>query len=273
MSDAGFEALASTQTGQSGEFVFSVPGREGTYVIITQFEGVDYVSRPVRSGKNAAVADVTVYATTRDRPEIHFPYRIVLVERLGIGAIAVRELVGIVHESTRTYLGHEVTPNRRATLEVSLPRLAVDVTVARGFISSVVEKDRLIETAPLRPGSWEIAFDYQIRYWGTKATLRWILNSNTGSMDVFAPDQGERLVSDVLEAKPPGVVRGQRFLRVAGEQFPKGQVIEVTLTGLPANYAPVARWLAALLALILAGTIVMSLRASGRGEITPQEAG
>ncbi|MGH2372312.1 MAG: hypothetical protein ACRDIC_02375, partial [bacterium] len=119
----------------------------------------------------------------------------------------------------------------------------------------------------------DIALTYHVRYWGAKATLRWTLEEDTGSMDVVVPDQGAMITSLVLEAKPPGVIRGQRFLRVARSDLAKGQVIEVALTGLPGYYAPVVPWLAALLAVILAATLVISVRTTKARAVTLRQSG
>lgn len=266
--------LASTQTDRNGHFGFTLTRKDGTYVVTAVYRGVEYTSQPVgRSLNAAAVVDLPVYEPTPDRPAISFLYRLVLVDRLGVGVISFREIVGVSNPSSQTYLGGEIAPGKRATFLIDIPAGARDVTALRGVAAPIIERGRLIETSPLPPGGWEIAFAYQLRYWGTRARVRWTLEENTGSMDVVVPDRGVGLSSSLLERKPSGEVRGQRLLRLARDNLPKGQVIEVTLTGLQPNYAPVARWLAVVLALVLAISLVTSLRISRVGALSHRPSG
>lgn len=260
MSKENPSIVASAQTGRNGEFALRAQD-DGTYLILVPYRGVEYTSGPFRANASVPIAPhVVVYEPTTDRPAIHSPYRIVIMDRLGVGVISFTEIASITNQSSRTYLGKEVAPDRRVTFGLGIPKEARGVTVLRGMASPILEQGRLIDASPLQPGVREIAFAYQVPYSGTKATLRWTLEENTGSMDVVVPDQGTAITSSVLETKPPGVIRGQRFLRVARSDLPKGQVIEVALAGLPGYYAPVVPWLAALLALILTATLVTSLQ-------------
>ncbi|MGH2452406.1 MAG: hypothetical protein ACRDF5_01400 [bacterium] len=271
MSEDSATPLASTKTDHRGRFVFNVPGTESVSLVVARYRGIQYASKTLQPTSNTGASeDISVYEPTTDRPEISYSYRIVLIDRLGIGVISVREVVGVVNPSLRTYIGREDVPGRRVALSVDLPRGAEGVTVLAGIPAPIVEPGRLLDASPLVPGVRDVAFKYQVRYWGSKAALRWSLAESTGSMDVFAPDLGERLRSATLETKPSGAVRGQRFLRLAQDNLAEGDEIEVELTGLPGNYAPVARWLAGLLALMLAAVLVVSVRGSkARGNQLP----
>lgn len=266
--------IASAQTGPGGEFAFRVADTGGTYLVVARYGGVEYTSQPVRANAGATIAaDIVVYELTAERPAISFPYRIVFIDRLGVGVISVREIVEIANPSPRTYLGAGATPDARAAFGLAIPKGAEGVTPFRGMTAPVLQQGRLMETSPLQPGVQDVAFGYQVRYWGTKTTLRWTLEENTGSMDVAAPDQGVRLASPVLEPKPPGDLRGQRFLRIGARNLARGQIIEVTLTGLPADYAPLARWLAVVLAVGLTTTMVLSVRSSRQRPVIHRQAG
>lgn len=270
----GASVLASTRTGRDGRFGVRLARTDGAYFVSAVYRGVEYVSQPMGPSRNAPeVVDLVVYEPTSERPPISFLYRLVLVDRLGVGAISLREIVGVSNPSSRTFLGQEMASGRRATFAIDLPRGARDVTVIRGGAAPIIEPGRLIDTAPLPPGGWEVAFTYQLRYWGTMARLRWILEEDAGSMDFVVPDRGVGLSSSLLERKPPGEVRGQRLLRFARDNLPKGRVIEVTLTGLQPNYAPVARWVAAVLALGLTISLVRSVRPSRAGRVSPRLSG
>jgi len=273
MSKENPSVVASAKTSRNGEFAFRVQD-DGPYLMLAPYRGVEYTSGPFRANPSVrAIPDIVVYEPTTDRPTISFPYRIALIDRLGVGVISVQEIVRVMNPSSRTYLGHEVVPNKQVTFSLDIPKKAQGVTVLRGMASPIVAEGRLMEASPLQPGVRDIMFAYQVRYWGTRAALRWTLEESTGSMDVVAPDQGAMITSSLLETKPPGMIRGQRFLRIAGSNLPKGRVVEVALTGLRGYYAPTVRWLAVLLALILMATVVASLRTSKARTVTHRPAG
>ncbi|MGH2452414.1 MAG: carboxypeptidase-like regulatory domain-containing protein [bacterium] len=260
--------IASVRTNANGEFTARIPESDGTYVVVARHGEVEYASEPFRlkPGPPARI-NVVVYEPTTLRPPLVFPFRIVLIDRFGAGVISVREVVAIANPWPRTYIGQR-SPQEGFTLTLALPQGAEAVEVLRGLGSASLEKGRLIDRAPLQPGEHEIAYAYQVRYWGTKARLRWALDEDTGSMDVFAPDQGERLASNVLEAKPSGMVKGQRFLRLARDELRSGEVVEVIVTGLPGNYSPVVPFLAIVLAVVLSSSTLMAIRKAKKDQIS-----
>lgn len=157
-------------------------------------------------------------------------------------------------------MGQEVNSQRRVSFAIGVPPQAAGVTLLRGMASPSFEQGRLLDTAPLLPGVQEIALTYQVRYRGASSTLQWTLEENTGSMDVFIPDQGVRVTSATLTALPPGVVRGTRMLRFGKNHLAKGSVVTVTFAGLPADYGHLVRWLTGALAVLLAITLAVSVR-------------
>lgn len=256
--------LSTAQTDGRGAFVFTSLPTDGTYLAVAGYRNVTYTSQPLRlhPGQTTAIT-VTVYEPTTERPAIFFSYRIVLVERVGVGALAFREILEVTNPSRHAYLGQDES-GHRVTFRVNAPQGASDITVLRGVAVPVIKDGHLMETAPLPPGSFQIALGYIVRYWGTGTTLRWMLDERTDSMDLFIPDERVQPRSDTLEPRPPGTIRGQRFLRLARNDLRKGQVVEVRLAGLPANFGPLAYWLAALLALALAASLGLSARKAAR---------
>ncbi|MBI2247001.1 MAG: carboxypeptidase regulatory-like domain-containing protein [Armatimonadetes bacterium] len=252
--------LATVRTDSRGAFVFAALPADGTYLVVADYRGVTYTSQPVRlsSGRTTTVT-VAVYEPTMDRPAIFFPYRLVVVERIGVGAIAIREILEVVNPSRYTYLGRDEA-GYRVTFRVSAPRGARDLTALRGMAAPVISGGRLIDTAPLPPGSFQFAFGYVVRYWGTGAVLRWTLDERTEGMGLFVPDTGVRLRSAIFEPRSPGTIRGQRFLHYAGNDLGRGQVVEVRFSGLPAHFGPLAYWLAAFVALMLVTSLAVSVR-------------
>ncbi len=265
--------VASAETDSGGKFALKVPPPGDTYAVVVSYRGVEYVGRPFRPPLQApAEEDVVVYEPTMDRPPIYLLYRVVLLDRIGVGALSVREVIAVMNPSLRTYVGRATPPIGRVTLALGIPDGAQEVSMLSES-SPVFADGRLVDTTPLPPGLWEIRVAYLLRYTGTRATARWILEEETRSMDVFAPDQGVRLTSAQLQVKPAGVVRGQRFLRVAGGELRRGQVVEVAFSNLPAHYTPLVPWLAGLLAVSLLVSLLRSVRISRRPRVNSPEAG
>ncbi|MGH2426231.1 MAG: carboxypeptidase-like regulatory domain-containing protein, partial [bacterium] len=255
---------APARTDARGAFQFASLPADGTYLIAADYRGVTYTSQPLRlnPGQTATVT-VAVYEPTTDRPAIFFPYRLVLVERIGVGAIAIREILEVVNPSRYAYLGRDEA-GHRVTFRVSAPRGARDLAALRGVAAAVISDGRLMDTAPLPPGSFQFAFGYVVRYWGRGVVLRWTLDEPTEGMDLFVPDTGVRLRSAILEPRSPGTIRGRRFLHFAGNDLGRGQVVEVRLSSLPTHFGPLAYWLAAFLALMLVTSLAVSVRRAAR---------
>lgn len=261
MREGEARTIASVETDNNGDFLFRIDAGDGTFLVFTRYRGVAYTSRPIRAPADFSKSiDVVVYERTFDRPAISFPFRIVLVERLGVGAIQVREIIGVENPARRTYMGQEVNTERRVSFAIGVPPQAAGVTLLRGMASPSFEQGRLLETAPLLPGVQEVALTYQVRYRGASTILQWMLEENTGSMDVFIPDQGVRVTSATLTALPPRVVRGTQLLRFGENDLAKGSVVTVTLAGLPADYGYLVRWFTGALAVLLAMSLAVSVR-------------
>ncbi|MGH7427138.1 MAG: carboxypeptidase-like regulatory domain-containing protein, partial [Candidatus Methylomirabilaceae bacterium] len=132
MSKESPSTLATAQTGRTGEFAFRGQD-EGTYLILVTYRGVEYSSGPFRVSTSVlTIPDVVVYEPTTEQPVISFPYRIVVIDRLGVGVVSIQEIVRIINQSSRTYLGHNVAPDKRVTFGLDIPREAQGVTVLRG---------------------------------------------------------------------------------------------------------------------------------------------
>jgi len=256
--------LAAARTDPQGAFKFASLPPDGTYVITAEYRGVNYTSQPLRlnPGQTATVM-VAIYEPGTNRPEIFFPYRLVLVERIGVGAIAIREVLEVTNPSRYTYLGDDEA-GHRVTIRVSAPQGARDLAAIRGVAAPVITNGRLMDAAPLPPGSFQLAFGYVMRYWGAGVVLRWTMDERTGGMDVFIPDTGVRLHSAALEPRSPGTVQGQRILRYASDTLGKGQMVEVRFAGLPVYLGPLASWLAASLALALVASLAAAARRAAR---------
>lgn len=259
--DRASEAGAGT-TNVRGEFSFSSLPSEGIYLVLVGYRGVTYTSEPVRLRPERPVSTtVMVFEPTRRRPSISMAYRLILVERIGTGMIAVRETIGVANPSASTYIG---AGDGQPTFAVTAPEGAQELSALRGIAGPIIRGRLLAETGPLEPGVRQIAFTYAVPYRGTSASLRWTLEDDTSTMDVFVPDENVALSSSDFQTRPPGMIRGSRFLRLVRENSSSGQTVEVRLAGLPANYRPFTYWLAALLTLVLGASLVMVVRAGRR---------
>ncbi|MBI4280481.1 MAG: hypothetical protein HY660_18665 [Armatimonadetes bacterium] len=260
--------VAKTDAGGRFQFDGLAADAKIAYVLATRYQRADYVSDPLRfsASRTPLTADLVVFESTTERPALLHRYRIVIIEKVTPGVIDVRELVDVANPTERTYLGEPTGVDRRVTVRLPLPPGASEVRILRGAAPTQFSGG-LWDTLPVTPGVRQIAMSYRVRYWGASAALRWSIDVPTGSLDVFLPEEKARATGIGLQEKPPGTLRGQRFVRLGAENLARGRDVAVRLSGLPANYRPLTRAVAAGLGLVLFGGLLWAIvrnRAAGR---------
>ena len=158
--------LDSARTDNAGRFRIRYPhfGEQATYIAITTYEGVSYISspfnRPTVTGDDAAIM---VFDTVSPPYPIHVEGRhLIITAPDTANRRRIVEVYELLNDSVHTVIGTEKNPVWRATL----PPKAKDVQInPEGDVSPLMAKvvgNNLIVFAPVSPGLRQVSFTYTL---------------------------------------------------------------------------------------------------------------
>ncbi len=223
----------------NGKYSFSnLNRRKGhSYMLQTVYKDVEYYSPIVvfEDQKKEISLDITVYDTTDSDEKISILMHHVLTEQAE-DALWVRELMIVENRDNRVFVGaHEIAPDKKETLRVSLPPRALELQPLRGFMSCcIVEtQDGFADTMDIKPGRKEYQFAYKIDHGSSGIDLRKTINLPTASLDFFIPNQGIRAEGENVEYAGLIGEPGNQFLHYAAKELVKGSQVVLSLKGFP----------------------------------------
>ena len=158
--------LDSARTDRAGRFRIRYPhsGEQATYIAITEYEGVSYISspfnRPTVTGEDAAIM---VFDTVSPPYPIQVAGRhLIITAPDPASRRRIVEVYELLNDSVHTVIGTEKNPVWRATL----PDGAKDVQInPEGDVSPVMTKidgNHLLVFAPVSPGMRQLSFTYTL---------------------------------------------------------------------------------------------------------------
>jgi|DewCreStandDraft_3_1066083.scaffolds.fasta_scaffold05994_2 hypothetical protein len=231
----------TTTTDAAGRFAFkgvsADPGR--SYVLQVRYKGGEYESPRISFKGNETVKtlEMVVYEPTTDPSVVRAGMHHIIVE-VQEGTLQIVELVVLVNETDRTYIGATALPDgRRETLRFSLPGGAKEVQYLDGLMECCVllKGNTLIDTMDVKPGTRQIAYGYTLPFSGSRISLERPLDVRTDSLEFLVPDIGVTVQSTQLASKGVLETSSGRYLRYSGVRLKPGDRITITLEGLPAR--------------------------------------
>lgn len=229
----------TTRTDQEGKYVFSGLSTDSSYVyqVELNYEGADYYSQPIQfeTGENVQSADIDVYDTTTSDEAISVSMSYVVIARQNDN-LAITEYYLFADNSDRAYIGSPTADSgeKRETLRFSLPQGATDMQTILGLTdSSIIRKGNdFIDTEAVTPEGSGISFSYLIPINSARQTLSWTLNYNIVRFDVLYKDSSIQVTSDKLTQQNPLNIDGQSYHDYAAQNLPRGDTVNITLSGL-----------------------------------------
>lgn len=222
----------------SGKFLFSQLDRHKKYRYVLQvmYKGVEYYNPPLvfSDQKEALSFDVTVYDTTDSDEKISvIMHHVITGQKDGF---LVKEVMIVENRGNHAFVGsHEVAPNKKETLRVTLPPGAQELKLLHGLMKCCVVNisDGFVDTMEIRPGKKKYSFAYKINYGFSGIDLRKKINLRTSSLNFFIPNQGIRAKGENIEyvglvGKPE-----RQFLHFESKDIPEGSQVSLKLKGLP----------------------------------------
>lgn len=230
------QTLETTTDGR-GIFRFSgVPTGGGwTAVANVEYLGVEYgsVLLDLSAGTDYN-GDILVYETTADDSALRVVRSHMIIE-MGAGELEVTEMVVLVNDGDRTFVGsEEIVPGKRATARVPLPAGATDVSVTTPPAASAMIRtgDGLADTRPVVPGEHEYVVSYALPCDGPTYSLLKPIQYPTDALDVLVATPGASVDAPLLERLGIRETSGATYEHLGGRSLERGTEVVLRFRGL-----------------------------------------
>ena len=230
-------STSDTLTDNNGMFLFegldTTPGY--SYQVKTMFQSANYSSEKLEFVEDSAnlTMELPVFDSTESDNDISIMSSHVIIYALE-GYLYVTEYYLFLNNSDRTYIGEPYSGNvsQRETLKLSLSRDAENLQIGDGLTDSYVQftSGELIDTAPVQPGTKEVAFSY---------TSEYAEGVYTYLQDIFYPIGNEELLingnvsitaSELMTKNEPFQSQGELFQHYTALDVTPGQQLSLVLT-------------------------------------------
>jgi hypothetical protein len=251
------ERRAAT-TDALGRFAFTGLPVGGIRVFVVSIEhgGVTYQSSRIVLTPQTPVRSValTAYESAPNRSALRVGLVFGVVE-IARGGVRVSVIQQWLNPTDRTAVTTAQDP-----LAVSLPPAAEGVTPLSGWRDPHVSGGRIEDAVPVLPGSFQVAFAYGLAAGRSALVIPWNLPEGAQDVEILVARQGERIAAEGLREIATVTEAGREYARWSGGPVPRGGGVSVRLDGIPSDQDVWPGVVAAALAAVLTGGLVLALR-------------
>ena len=251
--------LDSVRTDARGRYRIRFPktGGQATYIAITTYQGVSYIStpftRPVTTGDDAAIM---VFDTTSPPYPIRVAGRhFVLTSPDSADRRRIVEVYELMNDSVHTVIGTEANPVWRA----ALPAHAKDVQINPvGDISPAmtkIEPNEIRVFSPISPGIRQISFSYSLD--ANDFPLVMPVVDSASVFEMLVQEQAATIEGGGFTEVAASVQDGVAFRRLLSQNVPSRAVIRIDAP------KPVARLGSKIISTVVAAVSLLLLGALG----------
>ncbi len=265
--------MDSTRTGASGRFTLTIPRVDSAamYVVSSWYAGIAYFSEPVARGRPAVTLQpIHVYDTASTGPRVLVERRLVTVARPSKdGTRGVLELLELKNPGPATRVTSDTA---RPNWVGALPRGVIQFEVGQGDLSGDVagqRGDSVIVVGPIPPGDpKQLTYSYTLP--GTTAQVTIPIDQPTGELDLLLEDTATAVAGPGLEPGGVQVIEQRRFATYRGRGLAPPTTIELVFPRGSLRAQSLVPYVVGLVALVLAGGLVVGLRRRP-STISPQQ--
>jgi len=239
MQEAGTK---ETTTDAEGRFQFSDLDEEAFYFVTVVYQDIEYPSGLLRFKEGQTELDVplTVYEPGTDDTALHIE-RAHLIVDFEPGALVIGEMLVLVNESDRVYVGAESQEqDLRPVVYIDLPADAQDLQLDGGELGQrfVQTAEGFADTNPVLPGANQLIYSYRLPVSEEAAdyTLERTFPYPVAHLNVLVADVGTHLHSEQVAFQGSVGAQGQRYLNYTGSNLAAGTRLTLELVGLPKEF-------------------------------------
>ena len=237
--DSGEVDIFTTTTDDNGRFRFRNTGTGGNavYAITASYQDVSY-SRNLPPSALAEPVELTVYETTDDVGVIQVDADVLLVRGADEdkSSLLAFEVLSLMNDGDRTFVPDLDQPGRMNFMRFSIPTGITDLEVSSnlpgGQIITVGSGFAL--TAPVTPGSHQVAYTYRMPYTGTGVDLPHSFPMGADTFRFLMADAlGNLQDSDLLVSSPLTDEAGGVYSVWEKSDLEPGDRVNMEIEGLP----------------------------------------
>ncbi|MEE9583575.1 MAG: hypothetical protein V3W01_02810 [Dehalococcoidales bacterium] len=254
-------ASATTRTDAEGRFIFTGLATESdySYYITLSFQEAGYDSERFGfgPGETTKSVDMTVYDSTSSDEviRVEISHTVIYIDS---GRLLVKEFYLFTNGTDRTYIGSKrsAAEEIRQTLRFYLPDGATGLQPAGDLMECcILDSDEgFVDSMPVLPGFRDIHYSYSIGFTSGDYTLTWRVNYPIELYELLVQDVGVRVTSDQMVTSEPLDFEGMRFNHLYSQELAVGDVLVVSISGLPQTSGPgTVMWVVLVLGLLTFG--------------------
>lgn len=258
----------TTRTDGEGRFQFSDIPVESSYLVRVNYMKIAYYYPLEFSDTEATISiEIPVCDTTTSEQAIRIAWHHI-VGRIQAEHIIVTEVILLVNDGDRTYVGSEVTSFEgiQGTLVFTLPAGAIQFEVPEDSAEDYLLIDNMVVTTMVfPPGEKQLLYYYQLAMPESgDFTINLKADYPTDALDVMVTGEDIEVSSVRLApAEPVETDDGQRYVHFTGEYLDRDDAIDVRLassSGVSGTLAVVLWTVGAVVVLCLAVYLVRKSR-------------
>ncbi|MBL7166050.1 MAG: carboxypeptidase regulatory-like domain-containing protein [Dehalococcoidales bacterium] len=267
--EEGTAETRTTRTDGEGRFQFSNIPVESSYLVRVNYMKIAYYYPLDFNDTEATISiEIPVCDTTANDQAIRISWRHIVV-RIQAEYITVAEVVLLVNDGDRTYVGSEATSfeGKQGTLVFTLPPGAMQFEVPEDSAEDYLLVDNMVVTTMVfPPGEKQLLYYYQLAASESgDSTINLKADYPTDALDVMVTGEDTEVSSArLVPAEPVETDDGQHYVHFTGEYLDRGDAIDIRLassSGGSGTLAIVLWIVGAVVVLCLAAYLVRKSRA------------
>ncbi len=235
------EAVADAE----GRFGFDSldPSPGMSYVVSTNYRGVDYTTQPASLTGPSAPFHLVVYETTTVDDDISILSASMAIPSVDAttGLIQVLEVITFVNRGDRTYVGQLFTdPENGGVLRLHLPPGSLDIELGQGFGDDdpLPAPDGMLGRSPVPPGDFNTVYAYKLPFVDEASAIVKFYAYTVEKATFLISTSGPRPSSMVLTDVQTVNINGDQNFSLSGRNIQAGEPLAVVLSGLPQLLPP-----------------------------------
>ena len=233
--EEGTAETSTTRTDGEGRFQFSNIPVESSYLIRVNYMKIAYYYPLDSSDTEATISiEIPVCDTTASDQAIRISWHHVVV-RIQEAHIMVTEVILLVNDGDRTYVGSEATSFEgiQGTLVLTLPPGAMQFEVPEDSAEDylLVDNSTVVTTMVFPPGEKQLLYYYQMAMSESgDFTINLKADYPTDALEVMVTGEDIEVSSArLVPADPVETDEGQHYVHFTGEYLDRGDAIDVRL--------------------------------------------